>query len=190
MYLRSFKTKCIFLCHLTSAKELHRAEKGKVMGTRAYRKLLDVIDQVRTTTCPRNQHTAGGRTGLLVYVRMNIGYEWTISMGVRGKQSPFWPCLVCRPDSSHIMKKYLLHTWLLSSQIKSTWVNTTQNNEFKTDTCVKYFKAVFLNLLKYLSRCNFSYWLMITVYEAGTCSSFAVSKHLFPSSYSTTRLKP
>lgn len=46
-----------------------------------YGKLLHLLDQVRTTACPRNLHIAGGKGGVLIYVRMNTSYNQTISRG-------------------------------------------------------------------------------------------------------------
>lgn len=33
------------------------------------------IDQIRTTVRSRNQHMAGGKGEILIYVRMNISYD-------------------------------------------------------------------------------------------------------------------
>lgn len=40
-----------------------------------------MLDQVRTTTCSRNQHIEGGKGGELIYVRMNVNYDRTVSKG-------------------------------------------------------------------------------------------------------------
>lgn len=50
-----------------------------------------VLDQVKTTTCSRNQHAVGGRRGVLIYVRTNISYDQTVSKGgLWEATSPFW----------------------------------------------------------------------------------------------------
>lgn len=40
-----------------------------------------MLDQVRTMSCSRTQHVVGGKGGALVYVRTNIDYEQTVSIG-------------------------------------------------------------------------------------------------------------
>lgn len=40
-----------------------------------------MLDQVKTAACSRNWHIAGGKGGVLTYVRMNLNYDQTVSMG-------------------------------------------------------------------------------------------------------------
>lgn len=40
-----------------------------------------LLDQVRKTAYSENQHIAGGREGVLIYVRMNFYYDPTVSKG-------------------------------------------------------------------------------------------------------------
>ena len=63
------------------------------MNASRYEKLVCMLGQARTTArCYRNLHTVGGRGGLLVYVRMNIGYDQSVSKwGLEEAVSPFWP---------------------------------------------------------------------------------------------------
>ena len=37
-----------------------------------------MLDQVRTMACPRNQHVAGDREGVLAHVRICIDYNQTV----------------------------------------------------------------------------------------------------------------
>lgn len=50
-----------------------------------------MLAQVRTTACSKNQHIAGGRVWVLIYVRMNISYHWTVCKGGCKKQPSFLP---------------------------------------------------------------------------------------------------
>lgn len=72
-----------------------------------------MLDQVRTTTCPRNQHVAGGRAAVLIYVRMNINYDQTVSKGLGVAESKLYsgPSPTCKMDNSYIMEQFPLHTW-------------------------------------------------------------------------------
>ena len=40
-----------------------------------------MLGQLRTTTCFRNQHTAGSETGVLINVRMSISWNQAVSKG-------------------------------------------------------------------------------------------------------------
>lgn len=65
-----------------------------------------MLDQVLTTACARNQHIAGGRGGVLIFVRKNMDYDQTDSGGGQRcrKQLPSNRGLVCEIDSGHIME--------------------------------------------------------------------------------------
>lgn len=58
-------------------------------------------------TCFRNQHIAGGKTGVLIYVRMNR--ESLRGWGSVESNLHSGPGPSCRTDSDHIIKQCLLH---------------------------------------------------------------------------------
>lgn len=78
-----------------------------------YRKLLYVLDQVRTTTCSRNQHIVGGRVGLLIYVRRNSDYNQTVFKAGFAVSSvpPSGSGPACGSGSSLSMEESSLHTF-------------------------------------------------------------------------------
>lgn len=62
------------------------------MNVSRYRKLLYMLDLVRSVASSRNQHVVGSRGGVLAYVRVNIDYDQTVSKGgFQEAVSPLWP---------------------------------------------------------------------------------------------------
>lgn len=110
------------LSSLAGNKELYRVQVGNTNGywyMNATRSGNYMLDQVRTTTCSRHQHIARGKGGVLIYVRMNISYDQTVSKWGFAKNnfcSGSGPD--CGTDSSHIIK-WSLHS--VKGQEKVLW---------------------------------------------------------------------
>lgn len=79
------------------------------MNASRYRKLLYILDQIRSTACSRNQHVMGSRGGVLIYVRIN---DQSLS-GIWSKQSPFRVQLAGQAVVGHIVEQSLLHRYIL-----------------------------------------------------------------------------
>lgn len=99
------------LSSLAGTKELHRVKVGNSNGSwymNAIRSGNYMLDQVRTATCSRHQHIAGSKGEVLIYMRMNISYDQTVSkwgFATSSLCSESGPD--CGTDSSHVMERSL-----------------------------------------------------------------------------------
>lgn len=101
------------LSSLAGTKELYRVKAGNTNGywyINASRSGNYMLDRVRTTTCSRHQHIAGGKGEVLIYMRMNISYDQTVSKWRFAKSNLCSGSgLDCETDSSHVME-WSLHS--------------------------------------------------------------------------------
>lgn len=64
-----------------------------------------MLDQVWTITCSRNQHLAGVMRGMLIYVRMNISYNYNYNCrGVAESNLPSGLGPGHRTESGHVVE--------------------------------------------------------------------------------------
>lgn len=97
--LSGYKTKQIFSAlfgrcqrSIQGKKEGIVTRTNQYMNATRYGKSLYMLDQVRTTTCSRKQRVVGNRGRVLIYVRMNVNYDETVSKGSLWEAIlPFWP---------------------------------------------------------------------------------------------------
>ena len=68
----------------------------RYLNATSYLTLPRMLGQLRTTTCFRNQHTAGSETGVLINVRMSISWNQAVSKGdlQNATKIPAWAQLV------------------------------------------------------------------------------------------------
>lgn len=84
-------------------------------------KLVYMLDQVGTITCPRTQRRAGGRGRMLIYVRRNTNYNQTISKGVT--RSNLHSGRVQLAHSGHVTEQSVLpRTLSISFSYGTLWV--------------------------------------------------------------------